>query len=60
MLLKEKGYDEFLAQKVKKGLDDFSIGNFLTAEQSGMRVEQLLSRKEQELQLAQSVELEYV
>lgn len=60
MLLKEKGYDEFLAQKVKKGLDDFSIGNFLTAEQSRMRVEQLLSRKEQELQLAQSVELEYV
>lgn len=50
MLFKEKGYDEFLAQKVEKGLSDFENGRFFTAEQSRMQIEQLLVRKEKELQ----------
>lgn len=61
MLLKEKGYDEFLAQKIEKGLEDFEQGRFLTAEQSRTQVEQLLVRKEQELQnMHIGGELDYV
>jgi hypothetical protein len=52
-MLKEKGYDEFLAEKIQKGLDDFANGRYLTAEQSRQRIEELLVRKEQELQTAQ-------
>lgn len=58
MLLKEKGYDEFLEQKIHQGREDFKAGRYYTAEQSRERVEALLKRKEKELaqqQLEQGV-----
>ncbi|MGY4675314.1 hypothetical protein ACWIVU_07230 [Ursidibacter arcticus] len=50
MLMKQKGYDEFLADKVAKGLQDYKQGRFHTAEQAKQRIEQTLIRKERELQ----------
>ncbi|MBF0786105.1 hypothetical protein IR120_11650 [Muribacter muris] len=48
-MLKEKGYDEFLAEKIRKGREDIQAGRYLTAEQSRQRIEALLVRKEKEL-----------
>lgn len=49
MLLKEKGYDEFLEEKIRRGNEDFQHGRYYTSEQSRQRVEALLRRKEKEL-----------
>ena len=50
MLFKEAGYDEFLAEKIKQGLEDIENGRFVSAEQFKQEMEQLLIRKENELQ----------
>lgn len=49
-MVKEQGYDAFLAQKIEKGLNDFEQGRYHTAEQARQRIEQMLVSKEQELQ----------
>ncbi|HDV7283890.1 hypothetical protein M3704_05060 [Mannheimia haemolytica] len=49
-MLKEKGYDEFLNQKIEKGLNDFKQGRYLTAEQAKQQIEKMLRAKEIELQ----------
>lgn len=49
-MLKEKGYDEFLSQKIEKGLNDFKQGGYLTAEQAKQQIEKMLQAKEIELQ----------
>lgn len=50
MLFKEPAYEEFLAQKIRAGLADLAEGRYSTAEQFKQEMEQLLVRKEHELQ----------
>ncbi|KYK91775.1 hypothetical protein [Aggregatibacter actinomycetemcomitans] len=50
MLFKEPAYEEFLAQKIQAGLADLAEGRYSTAEQFKQEMEQLLVRKEHELQ----------
>lgn len=50
MLFKEAGYDEFLSQKISQGLEDIENGKYLTSEQFKQEMEQLLVKKETELQ----------
>lgn len=50
MLFKEPAYEEFLAQKIQAGLADLVEGRYSTAEQFKQEMEQLLVRKEHELQ----------
>lgn len=54
VMLKEKGYDEFLAEKIRKGEDDLKHGRVLSAEQSRAEARQAIQRKMQELEHAQS------
>lgn len=49
MLLKEQGYDEFLAEKIRRGQADAEAGRVLTAEQSKARTQEIIRRKAQEL-----------
>lgn len=49
-MLKENGYDEFLAQKIEQGVRDFEQGRYVSADEARQRIEQMLMRKEQELQ----------
>ncbi len=49
-LPKEAGYDEFLAKKIAKGREDVKNGRYVTLEESRLRIEELLIRKERELQ----------
>lgn len=53
-MFKEKGYDEFLAQKIEKGLKDFEQGRYVSAEEARLRIEAMLMKKEQELQAEMS------
>jgi len=39
MFLKEKGYDEFLAQKIEKGLSELEAGKGISLEQAKMLVQ---------------------
>ncbi|QGM81003.1 hypothetical protein [Otariodibacter oris] len=44
-MIKDKGYDEFLAQEIELGLKNIEQGNTLTLEQSKMVVEKLLTEQ---------------
>ncbi len=48
-MLKEKGYDEFLAEKVRQGLNDVEMKRGLSLEQSKERARKVIERKAQEL-----------
>ncbi|WP_162855938.1 hypothetical protein [Actinobacillus indolicus] len=48
-MLKEKGYDEFLAEKVRQGLSDVEMQRGLSLEQSKERARKVIERKAQEL-----------
>ncbi len=48
-MLKEKGYDEFLAEKVRQGLNDVEMQRGLSLEQSKERARKVIERKAQEL-----------
>ncbi|ACX82299.1 hypothetical protein [Aggregatibacter actinomycetemcomitans] len=50
MLFKEPEYEEFLVQKIQTGLADLAEGRYSTAEQFKQEMEQLLVRKERDLQ----------
>ncbi|MBN6076358.1 hypothetical protein HYE59_02090 [Aggregatibacter actinomycetemcomitans] len=50
MLFKESEYEEFLVQKIQAGLADLAEGRYSTAEQFKQEMEQLLVRKERDLQ----------
>ncbi|EHK90269.1 hypothetical protein FXB78_03735 [Aggregatibacter actinomycetemcomitans] len=50
MLFKELEYEEFLTQKIQAGLADLAEGRYSTAEQFKQEMEQLLVRKERDLQ----------
>ncbi|RKR78589.1 hypothetical protein [Otariodibacter oris] len=49
-MIKDKGYDEFLEQEIRIGLNDIEQGNTLTLEQSKAIVEKLLTDKVSELE----------
>ncbi len=49
IMLKEKGYDEFLAEKVRQGLNDVEMKRGLSLEQSKERARKVIERKAQEL-----------
>lgn len=53
MLLKEKGYDEFLAEKIRRGLDDVANGRVVTLEELNRSIEQMLEQKAAELKEAE-------
>ncbi|HDL1708970.1 TPA: hypothetical protein PWX29_001043, partial [Mannheimia haemolytica] len=44
-----KGYDEFLAEKIRLGLEDMQSGNGLSLDESKARTKQLIERKAREL-----------
>lgn len=48
-MLKEKGYDEFLAEKIRQGLNDVEMKRGLSLEQSKERARKVIERKAQEL-----------
>ena len=48
-MLKEKGYDEFLAEKVRQGLNDVEMKRGLSLEQSKERARKVIESKAQEL-----------
>lgn len=45
MLLKEQGYDEFLAGKIRRGQEDVKAGRIITLNELDRCIEQLLERK---------------
>ncbi|MFZ7229803.1 hypothetical protein ACLSZN_07495 [Avibacterium avium] len=49
-MLKEKGYDEFLAEKIRRGDEDFKAGRVLTLEESRRQTLALLERKAREFE----------
>lgn len=51
MLLKEQGYDEFLAEKIRCGQEDVKAGRVFTAEQSRARTQEIIRKKAQELEV---------
>lgn len=48
-MFKEKGYDEFLAEKIRLGLEDMQSGEGFSLEESKARTKQLIERKAKEL-----------
>lgn len=50
MLTKEPGYDEFLAEKIRKGKKDIETGRVYTAEQSRAMARKAIERKLAELE----------
>lgn len=48
-MLKEQGYDEFLAEKIRLGEEAFTAKQFVTAEESLREIQQLVLRAEREL-----------
>ncbi|WP_179108067.1 hypothetical protein [Rodentibacter ratti] len=47
-MFKEKGYDEFLAEKIRLSEEDIKEGRVLTLEESKRQTLKLLERKAQE------------
>lgn len=47
-MLKEKGYDEFLAEKIRKGREDIQAGRVVTREELNRRMKILFAQLEQE------------
>ena len=48
-MFKEKGYDEFLAQKLKESREDIQAGRVFSLEESKARTLALIERKAKEL-----------
>lgn len=53
MLLKEQGYNEFLAQKIKNAEQDILAGRILTKEQSLEKTRALIEKKAREQEINQ-------
>ncbi|MEH8048365.1 hypothetical protein ACLRAA_05140 [Gallibacterium anatis] len=49
-VVKEDGYDEFLAKKIEQGKKDIENGHFVTLEQWKLETEQQLQNKATELE----------
>ncbi|MFZ7201414.1 hypothetical protein [Avibacterium avium] len=48
-MFKEKGYDEFLAEKIRRGDEDFKAGRVFTLEQANAKWQATIERKAAEL-----------
>ncbi|QIM63264.1 hypothetical protein A1D29_08225 [Pasteurellaceae bacterium Orientalotternb1] len=53
MLLKEKGYDEFLAEKIRIAREQFANGQYVTKEELNVRMKALFAELEKEQQQEQ-------
>lgn len=53
-MFKEKGYDEFLAQSIRQGLQDAENGRTLTQAQFQQEMQAVFSQIDRELALQQS------
>lgn len=49
MLFKEKGYDEFLAQKIAKGRNELEAGKGIPLEQAKLLVQETIEETSQDL-----------
>lgn len=45
MLLKEKGYDEFLAEQINRGNEDIKAGRVITLEEAKTRWQRTIEKK---------------
>ncbi|UXN34709.1 hypothetical protein N8E86_00280 [Avibacterium paragallinarum] len=52
-MFKEKGYDEFLAEKIRRGDEDFKSGNVISLAESKEDIRQLIEQKSKELAMAE-------
>ncbi|MCW9715704.1 MULTISPECIES: hypothetical protein [Avibacterium] len=52
-MFKEKGYDEFLAEKIRRGDEDFKAGNVISLAESKEDIRQLIEQKSKELAMAE-------
>lgn len=57
MIFKEKGYDEFLTQKIQKGLDDIEAGRVISLEESQKQTRLAIEQKIKEIEQANLMEL---
>lgn len=57
MIFKEKGYDEFLTQKIQKGLDDIEAGRVIGLEESQKQTRLAIEQKIKEIEQANLMEL---
>lgn len=48
-MFKEKGYDEFLAEQIRLGMEDVKAGRGISLEESKAKTKQVIERKAQEL-----------
>lgn len=49
-MFKEKGYDEFLAEKIRRAQEDIKAGRVLTLKESRKRTLAMLERKAREFE----------
>lgn len=49
-MFKEKGYDEFLAEKIRRAQEDIKAGRVLTLEESRKKTLAMLERKAREFE----------
>ena len=59
MLLKEKGYDEFLAESIKRGEEDIAAGRVFTLEQVKEHLQRTIEQKAMVLEAAEREMLIY-
>ncbi len=52
-MFKEKGYDEFLAEKIRRGDEDFKAGNVISLAESKEDIRKLIEQKSKELAIAE-------
>lgn len=60
MMLKEKGYDEFLAEKIRRGKEDIAAGRVFTLEQANAKWQQTIASKAAELAELEEMQHEVV
>lgn len=58
-MFKEKGYDEFLAESLKRANEDIAAGRVLSLEESKARIHQIIEQKSKELEAAEREMLIY-
>ena len=49
-MLKEKGYDEFLVEQIRQGLEDYAQGRVISLEQAKALSQQAIQQKLRELE----------
>ncbi|MDA3978022.1 MULTISPECIES: hypothetical protein [Gallibacterium] len=49
MFVKEHGYDEFVAEKIKEAREDISAGKYITLEQAKTRMRKTIQKTSKDL-----------